>query len=181
MLYKIEGAYKDYKTVKRDIETKDEYINKIINIIQYKCDSISVTKQNSINMMKNITFSIDKEKREIIVYPIEQKLLYAISKINQKDIIVKDKYDFLNKAISDVINIGNSINIVEVLRDFNGWSWSTLSREIESIEYNLIYQIIRILAGNELLNNWIECDEENNNYLELLKKNIKEKMRRKKC
>ena len=34
ILYKIETAYKDYKKVKQDTETKDEYIEKIIDIIK---------------------------------------------------------------------------------------------------------------------------------------------------
>ena len=31
--------------------------------------------------------------------------------------------------------------MVEPLRDFNGYSWTTIPSEIESIQHNLIYQI----------------------------------------
>ena len=34
ILYKIEASYKDVETVKKDIETKEEYIEKFINIIK---------------------------------------------------------------------------------------------------------------------------------------------------
>ena len=33
ILYKIETAYKDYETVKRDVETKEEYIEKVSNML----------------------------------------------------------------------------------------------------------------------------------------------------
>jgi len=36
ILYKIETAYKDYETVKRDVETKEEYIEQLIKIIEEK-------------------------------------------------------------------------------------------------------------------------------------------------
>ena len=40
ILYKIETAYKDIETVKPDIYSKEEYIQKLIWIIQNQCDSI---------------------------------------------------------------------------------------------------------------------------------------------
>ena len=40
ILYKIETAYKDYETVKQDVETKDEFIQRIIFQIQKNCENI---------------------------------------------------------------------------------------------------------------------------------------------
>ena len=63
ILYKIEAAYKDIETVKKDIDNKEEYIINIINIIKNKCNSIKIIKmsdkQNEIP--KNKTYIINKE------------------------------------------------------------------------------------------------------------------------
>ena len=177
MLYKIEASYEDYKTVKRNVDTKDDYINDILDIIKKECDYIIIADQGE---LKNRTFVINKERKEIICYQIERKLLYAIFKINKKDIIVNNLDNFLCETISNAINIGNTINEVEPLRDFNGWSWTSVNRELESIEYNLIYQMLLILVRNKFLNEWVECKKEDKNYLNLLEKKLKDKMRRKK-
>ena len=49
--------------------------------------------------------------------------------------------------------------MVEPLRDFNGYSWTTIPQEIESIDHNLIYQNLRILVGHKFLNKWVKNDE----------------------
>ncbi len=171
ILYKIETSYKDYKTVKRYACTKDEYIENVIDIIKNDCNMIKIAKNNSKEMeiLKNRTFLVDKKAKEIICYQIERKLLYCISKINKKDEIVKDKYFIINKTLSDMINIGNNINCVETLRDFNGWSWTNVPSEIESIEHNLIYQNLNILVGNKFLNDWVKNNEYIIDYLEEFK------------
>lgn len=175
ILYKIEAAYKDYETVKRDTLSQEEYINKIIDIIKNDCDRLIIVNQGE-KTLQDKTFTVNKEKKEIISYPIERKLLYAISKLNKSDIIVTDKYDFISDVLSNAINTGNNIDAVEVLRDFNGWSWSTVNKEIESIEYNLLYQIIRILIGNKILLKIISDDKKTDESLKLLEQKLKIKM-----
>ena len=161
ILYKIETGYKDIVTVKRDIETKEEYIENFMGIIKNNCNSIKILKMSEQNneIPQNRTYIINKDKKEIIAYPIERKVLYAIAKIGKKDRIIKDKYFLIDETISDLINTGNSIHMVEPLRDFNGYSWTTISQEIESIDHNLIYQNIRILVGHNFLNKWIRSNE----------------------
>ena len=44
ILYKIETSYKDYETVKKDVETKEEYIKEFINIIKNDCKSIKLVR-----------------------------------------------------------------------------------------------------------------------------------------
>ena len=46
ILYKIEASYKDVETVKKDIETKDEYISNLLDIIKNDCNSIKIIKMN---------------------------------------------------------------------------------------------------------------------------------------
>ncbi len=62
--------------------------------------------------------------------------------------------------------------MVEPLRDFNGYSWTTIPQEIESIDHNLIYQDLRILVGHEFLNKWIKNNEFIIDYYYLFKEKI---------
>lgn len=176
ILYKIETAYKDYKQVKQNVETKEEFIRKIINIIQMNCNEIKLIKPNSeeSKIIGNRTFLVEKSKKRIICYNIERKLLYCISKISKRDKIIKDNYFLINETLSNLINVGNNINTVEPLRDFNGYSWTIIPREIESIEHNLIYQNLIMLVGNKFLDNWIYNKEFIIDYMELFKNKMEE-------
>lgn len=170
ILYKIETAYKDYSTIKTDTRSKDEYLDDFIEIIRDKCKTIKIVKPNSeeSKILDNKTFFVNKKRGEIICLPIARKLLYAISKLSKKDVIVNKKYSLLSTTISNMINVGSNISMVEPLRDFNGWSWTTVPREIESIEYNLIYQVVLILAGEKILFDWTKDRDSIIDYFEEL-------------
>lgn len=174
ILYKVEASYKDYQTVKKDVENKEEYISNILEIIKNNCNSIKIIKMSDKEnqIPNNKTYIINKEKNEIIAYPIERKILYAISKIGKRDKIIKDEYFLINQTLSDLINVGNNINTVEVIRDFNGYSWTTIPREIESIKHNLVYQNLRMILGTEFINNWLNNREFIIDYIELLNENL---------
>lgn len=174
-LYKVENAYKDYKIVKQDAPKKEEYIKKIVNEIKQNCEEIYLVKPNSeeTKRLKNKTFLVEKNTSKIICYPIERKLLYCISKISKKEKVIDEKYQIIDQTISDLLNTGNNIETVEVIRDFNGYSWTTIPNEIESISYNLIYQSLRILVGSEFLNKWIADKEKNVDYMNLFKEKLK--------
>ena len=161
ILYKIEASYKDIETVKKDIKTKDEYIANIISIVKNNCKSIKILKMSEKNdkIPEHKTYVIDKKNKSIITYPIERKILYAIAKISNKEKIVKDDYYIINETLTELLNVGYNIDIVEPLRDFNGYSWTTIPQEIESIDHNLIYQILRILVGHKFLDKWIKDNE----------------------
>ena len=177
LLYKLEASYKDYEKVKRDAMPKEQFLQMVISIIKNNCDTFKIVKMNSeeAEILGKKTFLVDKKNKKIICYPIERKVLYCISKINKKDLIVKNKYHVLTKTISDLLNTGNNINSVEPLRDFNGFSWTTITREIESISHNLIYQNLRMIIGEKLLNNWIANKEFIIDYFELFTNNLEEK------
>ncbi len=174
ILYKIDMAYKDYQKVKQNVETKEEFIERYIKQIEENCEKIKLIKPNSqeSSILGNKTFLINKEEKEIICYPIERKLMYCISKISKRDKIINDDYFIINRTLSDLLNVGNSINQVEPMRDFNGYSWTTLPREMESIYHNLIYQNMRILLGTAFLNEWIYNNEYIIDYMQLLKKEL---------
>ncbi len=174
ILYKIEAAYRDISIVKPDIYTKEEYIKKLIWTIQYQCDSVKLVRMGSEDtcIPKHATFFIDKEKKKLECYPIERKVLYAIWKLGKKECLLKSGNSLIDMALSDFLNVGNTIDFVEPLRDFNGYSWTTLFTEIESIAHNLIYQNLRILVGNQFLTNWVFRQEMMIDYYDELKENL---------
>lgn len=176
IMYKIETAYKDYEKVKQNVKPKEIFIQKIIDIIENECDDIKIVKLNSpeSEMLGNHTFLVEKNKKRIICYPIERKLLYCLAKIDKNDLIIKDKYYLINETLSELINVGNNIDMVEPMRDFNGYSWTTIPREIESISHNLIYQNLRILLGFSFLDEWIANKEFIIDYMELFKEKLKD-------
>lgn len=161
ILYKIETAYKDYEKVKPNVESKEDFIQTIIDNIKNNCDDIKIVKLNAKDrqILGNKTFLVEKKRKRIICYPIERKLLYCIAKINKKEKIIKDNYYIIDRTLTDLIHVGDNINTVEPMRDFNGYSWTTIPREIESVYHNLVYQNIRILVGYEFLNDWIKNSE----------------------
>ena len=173
ILYKIETAYQDYEKVKPEVEEKEDFIQFIIDTIKNHCEDIKIIKLNSkeSEMLGTKTFLVEKNKKRIISYPMERKVLYCIAKISKQEKIIKDKYPIINKTLTDLINVGNCINTVEPMRDFNGYSWTTLPEEIESIYHNLIYQNIRILVGEQFLNHWIKIVNLLSIIWKILKKN----------
>ena len=177
ILYKIEASYKDYEKVKRNVMNKETYIQMLISMIENNCDNLTICKMNSkeAEILGDKTFLVDKENKKIICYPIERKLLYCIAKISKKDSIIKKDYPIICETLSNIIKTGNNIETVEPLRDFNGYSWTTIYSEIESISYNLIYQNLRILLGQAFLEKWIKNKEFIIDYMENLKNKLEEK------
>lgn len=153
MLYKVEIAYNDYYIVKSLTKTKGEFIQEIIDIIHYDCDSIELIKpldEKYEGLIKKIGMCIvDKSKKEIISIYNEQVLLYAIFKLHDMD------YKFENidikKPLQELLNFGKSIHAKEVIRDFDGWAWHTNVKSIEDIECNIIFQNLVMLIGEEIL------------------------------
>ena len=119
VLYKIEESYKDYAKVKLNVKLKNEIIEEIINILKYKCDKILILNPKT---AKN-KFQVDRKNKIIKVFPNEVNLLQAIYYINTQN--PKSIENIFDKVIIDVINKGEAINNVEIIRDFNGWSWNT--------------------------------------------------------
>ena len=161
ILYKIEVSYKDYQKAKAIEQTEEQYVDQLIMNIKKKCNKIQVVKvsqkleDEELNKkLKENKFIVNEEG--IISYPIEEKLLYAIEKKSNNPKILNNKYEEATIAVSNFINVGKNIDRLEVLRDFNGWSWTTIKKEIESIDANLIYQCLQILFGKEFMDNWIQ-------------------------
>ena len=173
ILYKIEVSYKDYQKAKAIEQTEEQYVDQLIINIKKKCNKIQVIKvsqklkdEELEKKLKENKFIITDE--EIISYPIEEKLLYAIEKKSNNAKILNNKYEEATIAVSNFINTGKDIDRLEVLRDFNGWSWTTIKKEIESIDANLIYQCLQILFGKEFMDNWIQDKDGIIDYFEVM-------------
>lgn len=164
MLYKIENAYEDYKTIKVEVQTKNQYIKKLLNIIN-DCNKIILAKPMSeedkmLKKEKKVCI-VDESKGKIIVYQNEEMMLKALQEIEPKQIVIKEEYELYEKGLKELLTKGYIYNNVEVIRDFNGWSWDINQKAIEDLEYNLIYQNMLIIFGNEFVNCIINnCKEE---------------------
>ena len=173
ILYKIEVSYKDYQKAKAIEQTEEQYVDQLIMNIKKKCNKIQVIKvsqkledEELEKKLKENKFIVNEEG--IISYPIEEKLLYAIEKKSNNPKILNNKYEEATIAVSNFINVGKNIDRLEVLRDFNGWSWTTIKKEIESIDANLIYQCLQILFGKEFMDNWIQDKDGIIDYFEVM-------------
>ena len=118
ILYKIEAAYKDLETVKKDVQTKEEYVANIIEIIKNNCDSIKIIRMNDEEnkIPNNKTYIVDKENKTIIAYPIERKILYAIAKISKKDKIIKAAKKEFARVPFEQTSIKNIVEDADIAR-----------------------------------------------------------------
>lgn len=179
ILYKIEVSYKDYKKSKAIETTETQYVENILKDIQKKCNKIQTIKLSEKISDEKIQKELEEnkfyiEKNNIICYPIEKKILYAIEKNANNNQIVNNKYN-IAKPLSNLINTGKSIEKIEPLRDFNGWSWTTIKTEIENIKANLIYQTLQILLGEEFINDWAKDTDGIIDYVEIMSKQLSTK------
>ena len=172
ILYKIDNSYKDYKKVKVDSLLKEDYIINIIKTIKNKCETIKIIKPKINEEEPEKKVIVDRRKKEIISYPILNKILYGIADIRKSEDIVKDEDKLISKTLTNMITQGNNINIVEPLRDFNGFSWNVISKDIENLYYNLIYQDLIILNGNKFFEQWANKNKVTTNYLEVLESDL---------
>lgn len=160
MLYKVENGYKDYQTVKRIVQDKKNYIEEILKIIKDKCNSIEIIKEDTKGAEElkkcNTQFLVDTIDGNIkLMYPNEKLLLYTIYKLDNKQVYLDEKYNLIRNSLSELLNFGENINSIEVLRDFNGWSWNTEFKEIPEVSTNLIYQNLIYLLGIDFIKEWI--------------------------
>ena len=146
MLYKIENAYKDYKAVKVEVLPQRDFISYIIKIIKEMCLEIEI-----LSPKKEEKIEVNKEKGLIRCYPNEMSLLSAIWYMGQSEPQISFKYECAKDAIQKLIKIGSNCNQTEILRDFNGWSWDIVVKQIEDVSYNVLYQSLLLLDGRMLI------------------------------
>ena len=162
MFYKIETYYDDYENVKRTYKTKIEYLENVLENIKI-INEIELIKPNDINfeeIKRNGNFEIDFKTKKIKVVANEISILSSILELNNFEIHLKEEYNLTRNSMPYLLNMAYDMENVEVLRDFNAWSWNTLVKEIKDININLIYQILKIAINQDIFD--IMQKEENN-------------------
>ena len=159
MMYKIENSYHDYEKVKREVLNKSEFLEQIIDTVEQKCNEIIIAKLNSsendILEQKNLKYIVDKEEGKIIVNGNESVLLYAILDISKDEIILPPEQDLLKNPVNNLLKTGSNISEDEVIRDFNGWSWDIVTKDIRNLNINIIYQNLLFLLGKDFVYEFI--------------------------
>ena len=63
----------------------------------------------------------------------------------------------IEKPINNMLNIGKNLNVVEEIRNFDGWSWNNnVGTEDEKMLFqHIIYNNLMLIYGRELIENWL--------------------------
>lgn len=176
MIYKIEISYNDFQKVKKSVRSKEDFLNEIIETIRLYCDNIKTVEPDSDQaklLIKNKVNALTNEKeRSILAYPTEIALLYAISEISPKYFFINEDFALKNILQNSLVN-GYILNNMEILKDFNGWSWDkTTDEKFEYID-NLIYQNLLVMLGEKFLYEWRTYGSTRKDFLEEAKNFIK--------
>ena len=142
MLYKVEISYADYKKTKVNVPTKEEFLNNIIQNIKLDCKKIEIIKNNEMQ--------INKKEKTVKIKQNEKECLRAIYEISQKEVKINNQYNFAQKPLEEFFYQSSIMNKMEVIRDFDGWTWYRYLNEIENIEYFFLYQCLNLIVGNKL-------------------------------
>ena len=153
MFYKLDISYNDYQTVKRKTKTKQEYLENILENIR-NTNKIELIRPSDSEFEEykesNKLYEIDLKLKKLKVIANEMALLGAILELNDFRIHLKEEYNLIRNSIPYILNLAYDMENLEVLRDFNAWSWNTLVSEIKDININLIYQNIRIAINKNI-------------------------------
>lgn len=176
MIYKLEVSYKDYAVVKPRVLSKDEFLSHMLNVIQKYCDNIKTVEPESVGAELLIKHDVEAvtnyKERSILVYPTEQAMLYAISDIEPKYFFVKRDFIF-KKVLQKVLVEGYKQNTIEILKDFNGWSWDiSLDKRRNDMVY-MMYQNLLMIKGEQFLLEWRTDYQAQQDYLAQLKHAIR--------
>lgn len=178
MLYKIENGYADYAKAKVNVPNKNDFIEHIFTIIQNNCNEIIVAEFNSeaskILKDKKVQYIIDKNQGKIIAFANELLVLKCILEMEEYPVCVSQEKQILQFSISEMLMQGNRINQEEVIRDFNGWSWDIMVKDISDININVVFQTLLYLTGNKFIEEWMKNDSNLADYLELLQSYLKD-------
>lgn len=170
IFYKIENFYSDYKQVKRQVPNRDDFIQDLLKIISNNCKKIEVIKPTGVK--KQEKYGVNLNKGIIETFPNELILIYALYKIEQIKKI--EEKALIDNAVIDVLNEGKTLNCSELIRDFNGWSWTTMLDKLDFIQYNLVFQNLLLLLGYEKIAN-IKGLKDKNQIILKLQEEIKAK------
>ena len=174
MFYKLESSYKDYQTVKRRVKSKQEYLENILDNIK-QCLQIRLIKPNTEEfnefIKENKIYDVDLKLKKISVIENEISLLSAILELNNFKIYLGEEYNLIRNAFPYLINTANDMNNIEVLRDFNAFSWNIDFEEIQDIPVNLVYENLKILLSIDIIEK-IKNTNTSDDIIQLIKENM---------
>lgn len=152
MFYKLENSYNDYFLVKRKCKTKEKYLENILESIKIT-NNIRIVNPNEpqFNELKEHgLYKIDFKLKIIEVLENEFAMLSALIGMRDFQINIKEQYCLTRNSIAYFLNLSYEMEKIEVLRDFNAWSWNTAVSEIKDININLVYQNLKIILNNNI-------------------------------
>ena len=167
MLYKIEVSYKDYKTVKQDVVSKESFIESLISTIVEDCEKIEFVKPKQEDK-KN--YEIVLSEKKIICYQNEKSLFEGLVAMSKKYFLIDVEYGFLALCLQDLLSKGYEEDKMEIITDFDGWSWNPVSNKAYDSIYFYCYEVLRMIVGNKFLYSWKRDRRNSSTYLEQLKK-----------
>ena len=174
MTYKIESSYNDYSEVKQINKTSKEVIYEVNDTIEKYCDFIQLADPNDITLEKNKVLGLTNlQERSIFSYPTEAALLYSILSIKPKYYFIKDNYIFKNLIQSALVD-GYISNTLEIIQDFNGWTWENSPKANTPFINHLIYQNLIDICGEEYMTNWRNDSTPKTDYINGIKKKIEQ-------
>ena len=100
----------------------------------------------------NLLFKVDRKNGEIVCFQNELVMLTAILNLDISPTLIEMPYEYMESPMYLLLKIGKIDTEVEVIRDFNGWSWDIDKNKIKDIEYNYIYQTMVLLSGKKSIN-----------------------------
>lgn len=169
MFYKIENAYQDYQKTKVEVLDKGDFLENLLTIIQENCNDIEVIKFNleQEHILENTKYNINQEQKKITALGNELVVLNAILEMGQKQLCFPQEENLLQRPISYLLNEGNKMHEAEVIRDFNGWSWDIVTKEISNIQINLVFQNMLYLLDYHFIVEWLNNNSKLADYLML--------------
>lgn len=176
MIYKLEISYKDYAIVKVDCVSKDVFLRNLLEVIKNYCDHVKIVEPESTQatlLVKNkVNVLTNTKERSILSYPTEIAMLEAISDVEPKYFFVRKDFK-LKDILQKMLVVGYKQNNIEILQNFNGWSWDINLKEERDEIANLIYQNIMMIKNEQFLYDWRTDSEAKKNYFSDLKRSIK--------
>ncbi len=172
MFYKIENAYADYEKTKVEVCDREIFLKYLTDIIREKCNEIEIVKFEENSKLNK--YSVNKETGKITTLGNEFYILNAIIELGQETLCIPTEEELLKLPISNFLNLGIRMHMSEVIRDFNGWSWDIVSKEILDIELNLVFQNFVLLIGYDSILEWIKNKSPLADYLMLVYEQLKQ-------
>ena len=175
MFYKLESSYEDYQTVKRNVKSKQEYLENILDNIK-QCNKIETLKSADPEFaewaVENKTFDVDMKLKKIRVVENEISLLSALLELDDFKIYLEEKYNLIRNSFPYLVNTANDMNHTEVLRDFNAFSWNIVVKDIPNIPINLVYHALQTALTVDLIKQ-LEHTNSNQDIIRIIKDNMK--------